>query len=721
LVVLAAPGAGAGTVVGRVTSLLDGGPLVAVRVRTSGVAVATNVGGRYVIPGLASGDHSLEFVRIGFLPATRRVTVGTADTVIVDVALEGSVIELPEVRVQAPSGPQPHGRNLSSLNLSGHALEERRSDTIAQTLENEPGMDSRTMGVAPARPVVRGLSGQRVTILADGAPTGDLSATSDDHALVLDALDARSVEVIRGPGALLYGPSSPGGVLNVEEGRIPTQRLTGASGEVALSGSSADRGGAGTARLTGPIGDIGAVLEMTARGANDLRTPAGELSNSDRRLFKGSAGLSWIGTSTRIGGWGEWHGTRYGIPGGFLGGHPNGVDIRLSQRRSVGRLEWSPSGSPARFELAGSWSHYFHEELESNGVCGVSFGLVTRGVAARAHFDRAGPGRTVVGVFGERRDSANGCLSFLPPTRESSAGIVALEEFQLRTTRVAVAARYDHREITPERETTSKAGLVRRRSFGGLTGSIGAVHPFGANIETSVTVARSFRPPALEELFSDGPHLAAYTYEVGNAELGSENGTTIDLAVAWSAPTHRVRLSGYLMDMPDYITPINTGELEYGPGEEGYLQRYQYAGVHARLAGAECDASWDPTDVFGLEMTASAVSAQRLPGDSVLERTPPANGRLSARFRSGTSIYRAAIRWGAAQNRTAEFESPTDGYALVDLSGEWNLVAGAARRVLRVVVENVADTSWRNHLSRLKDIQPEPGRNVRLELRLHWL
>ena len=35
---------------------------------------------------------------------------------------------------------------------------------------------------------------------------------------------------------------------------------------------------------------------------------------------------------------------------------------------------------------------------------------------------------------------------------------------------------------------------------------------------------KTFRAPGIEELFSDGPHLAVYSYEIGNAELEPENG-----------------------------------------------------------------------------------------------------------------------------------------------------------------------------------------------------
>ena len=45
------------------------------------------------------------------------------------------------------------------------------------------------------------------------------------------------------------------------------------------------------------------------------------------------------------------------------------------------------------------------------------------------------------------------------------------------------------------------------------------------------SIARSFRTPAIEELYSNGPHLASHSYEIGNPDLEAETGLGFDLFV----------------------------------------------------------------------------------------------------------------------------------------------------------------------------------------------
>src|SRR5690606_17934777 len=106
--------------------------------------------------------------------------------------------------------------------LSGQELTRRLDVTLASTLESEPGLAVTSVGPATSRPVIRGLGGDRVLVLEDGARVGDLSSSSSDHALSADPLNAQRIEVVRGPAALLYGSNAIGGVINLIREEIPT-------------------------------------------------------------------------------------------------------------------------------------------------------------------------------------------------------------------------------------------------------------------------------------------------------------------------------------------------------------------------------------------------------------------------------------------------------------------------------------------------------------------
>jgi iron complex outermembrane receptor protein len=155
----------------------------------------------------------------------------------------------------------------------------------------------------------------------------------------------------------------------------------------------------------------------------------------------------------------------YGIPGGFLGGHPKGVDIEIERSRYDGRLLIRDLGhGVAQVEAVGSYKSYYHEEIESTGSCGVAFGLVTHDALVRARLKEGGLlGGAVFGGSFQNRDLATACLSFLPRTDEQSLGGFGYKKWQLDAGDLEGALRWDRRVITPAERDSNKAGSSTRR------------------------------------------------------------------------------------------------------------------------------------------------------------------------------------------------------------------------------------------------------------------
>ena len=114
--------------------------------------------------------------------------------------------------------------------------------SIGETLQSQPGVTASSFGPTASRPILRGLSGERVRILVDGIGTLDLSSSDPDHQVTINPLTAERIEVLRGPSALLFGSSAIGGVVNVIDTRIPRSLPTGAIrlDGLAQLGSAAD-------------------------------------------------------------------------------------------------------------------------------------------------------------------------------------------------------------------------------------------------------------------------------------------------------------------------------------------------------------------------------------------------------------------------------------------------------------------------------------------------
>ena len=138
--------------------------------------------------------------------------------------------------------------------------------TIADTLSDEVGVAQRSMGRAVARPVIRGMGGDRLLILEDGERTGDKSASAADHAVAIDPSTAKNIKVIRGPASLIYGSNTLGGVIDVKRETIPqTLPLIALSQTSSFRVSRSIREVTATTGLTVPIGDIAWRLALNHR------------------------------------------------------------------------------------------------------------------------------------------------------------------------------------------------------------------------------------------------------------------------------------------------------------------------------------------------------------------------------------------------------------------------------------------------------------------------
>jgi iron complex outermembrane receptor protein len=164
--------------------------------------------------------------------------------------------------------------------LVGQELDKQLEMSLGATLESQPGVASRSFGPAPSRPVIRGLDGDRVQILQDGQRMGDLSSQSGDHGVTINPAAATRIDVVRGPATLLYGTNAIGGLVNVITEDIPTRPLEGSSGNVTFDIGSAARECRGHPRRNGRF-----VLHAGGGGrrSGDVKTPAGELDNSQSR------------------------------------------------------------------------------------------------------------------------------------------------------------------------------------------------------------------------------------------------------------------------------------------------------------------------------------------------------------------------------------------------------------------------------------------------------
>jgi iron complex outermembrane recepter protein len=711
---------------GVVADAATGAPLpgTLVRVIGQGRQDVAHEHGEFHLLNLPAGRHTVYFERIGYRQEVRTVDIGPREVVVLRVNMRASALVLPGIVVTGTPQAALGDEAVRPVHvLSGQELARRLDPTLAATLQNEPGMAVTSIGPATARPVIRGLGGDRVLVLEDGARVGDLSSTSSDHALSVDPLNAQRIEVVRGPMALVYGGNAIGGVINVIRDEIPSSLPDRTTGMVSVQGQSMNSGLGAGGSAQSAAGEYAVRGEGSFRTGGDMRTPHGRLDNTQLRTYSFAAGVGRVTARGHGGVAYRYYDNAYGIPGGFVGSHPEGVDIEMRRHSVHGEAHLRRSFGPfSALDMSAKYTNYYHRELEAADIIGTEFGLLTAATEVIARHGPRGPFES--GAVGTRlswRDFAAGGSTQTPPSRERAAALFVVEEMKLGRMHLQGGARVDWHTIVPG-DTTRQLdiGDIRTRTFASVSGSLGVLYHISPIAAAGMSAARAYRTPDTGELFSQGPHLAAYSFEVGNPDLDAETGFGID---AWFRIGHE-RLNGevtaFRNSLTNYIYYRDTGARSRND-----LPVYQATGADAVLEGLEFAVTGELLRHLVLDGVASWVRGTLTTADRPLPMIPPLRGHLAARYeRPG---YFAGVTWRAAarQDRVAaeEFETPTPGFRTVDADAGYRWLALGRIHSLTLRLDNLTDAVVYDHLSRIRDRDtgahaPGPGRSASLIYRV---
>ena len=709
----------AGEIEGVVRDAETGAALAGVLVSVVGArpAATTHGDGSFHLSGLEAGVHTLRAERLGY--RTLMVEVTTEDVgAVVTIELTASPLDVGGLVVTGALTERTAAEALRPVNvLRGQDLQRRLQGTVAATLASEPGVAVTTMGPATARPVIRGLSGDRVLMLEDGVRSGDMSSSGPDHASALDAGSARRIEVVRGPAAILYGSNALGGVVNVIRDEVPSDVPHHPTGSVTLQGQSVMDAVSASGNVRTALTDrIPVRFEAGGRTAGDLSTPVGRLENTGVDTWNVGAGTAWVADQGYLGAAFRMMENDYGIPGGFVGGHEEGVRVEMRRLATKvdGRLEgeWGPFRS---LEVDGTYTWYRHLEIEPPDILGTFFKLQTTSGDVLGRHEGWGPFSS--GAVGARASLEDftfaGGLS-TPDTRRVSLAGYVFEEIDLDPVLVEAGLRYDWTRADPlQDDPDSDIGDIRDRTFHAASGSLGLLYRLPAGWTTGISVSRAFRTPDVNELYSEGPHLAAYAFEVGNPDLDNEVGTGVDVFVRLEGERVSAELTGFRNAISGYIYPAETGEMS--PVQ---LPIYQFRGDDAVLTGFESRLDWTVAGDLTLHGTASYVRGWRESDETPLPLIPPLQGRVGVEFERPAWFARAETVLAARQDRVDEFETATPGYVVFDASAGVRLTVAGRLHTLTLSGENLTDRAYRNHLSRVKEIMPEAGRGLSLTYRV---
>ena len=654
----------------------------------------------------------------------------------------------------SPIAHPEHESIIAASVLTEDELASRGEASIGELLRREPGISSTFFGPAASRPVIRGLSGDRVSVLDSGIGSIDASSVSDDHAVAVEPATAERIEIVRGAATLYYGSSAAGGVVNVFDGRIPNAVPEGGvDGGLRTSFGSVDDGveAAGGADIhLGKLGGADLVFHGDGfyRKTDDYSIPGfaesealraaeaaaagpgaddddeevfGVVENSDIETKGGAAGASLIFDDGFIGFSGKFLRSNYGVPGAHhhedddmgVGAvdddEEETVRIALEQDRYDVMGEYN--GGFLIFDtikLRAGYADYVHRELEGTEI-GTTF--KNEGYEGRIEFIEQAFGnfRGASGVQFKRRDfEAIGDEAFTPPNITNQLGVFTVREYEKDNWHIQISGRYEHTDLEAK-----SVNLQRSFDAFSISGGVG-VEP-NENLFIGLNILRTERAPAPEELFSDGPHLATNAFEVGDPTLNKEIARGID--TTFHAELGRVSLTvnGFYTDYKDFIALIPNGDID------DELPVFEFIARDAVYKGFETEVEADLFSLGAFDVSGRAqvdfVRAKFKNGAGDAPRIPPLRSILGLEATSPYIDMRGEVEIAAEQNNIAAFELPTEGYTLVNLAATWRPGGEDHGLSVQLRADNVTNEEARLATSFLKDVAPLPGRNIKLTLR----
>jgi iron complex outermembrane receptor protein len=632
--------------------------------------------------------------------------------------------------------------------VSGESLTRDLRPSLGETLARQPGVSATSFGPSASRPVLRGFQGERIRVLTDGLGNLDASNTSVDHAVAINPLTADRIEVLRGPAALLFGSAAIGGVVNVIDARIPRHvpdEAVHAEG-ILTYGSAADErsinaavdvpiGGHFVVHLDGNYGktddlEIGGYVltrelrdrataspDPAIRALADLR---GRLPNTASETSDVAAGAAWIDGQNNVGFSVNRYDSLYGVPIRFsldpaIEAEAPRLDLRQTREDFRAEID-TGEGFLDQIRFRAGHSQYRHFELEENGDVATTFR--NRGWEARlegVQSTRGGWGGGFGAQYYHRDSEVEGDEKFLPANHSQQFGLFTLQTLDLDAFKAEAGARFEHSDLHADADADI-GNPALDRSFDAISASAGGSIALMTGLRFGLNGSYSERAPSAEELFANGPHAGTQAFEIGNPDFDKERSFGLEATLrghwdgfSFGASVFHSWFSGYIDEQP-------TGQIRDD------LPVFQFFQEKARYFGVEFEGSARIARIGGFTLNADVVAdyvRASITGGDPVPRIPPFRILAGLEAQSDRVTGRVEVEQVADQDRIAAFETPTDGYTMVNASLSFRPFRDNDSSIM-LSANNLFDVDARRAASVLKDYAPLAGRDIRIIARVSF-
>lgn len=701
-------------------------PAVQVHIPELHLGTLSDSAGHFALTVRLAGLFTVQFSRLGYEQAFQQVELRPDSVTQVDVVLQQGLLELRDVNVVGTQVSDPRSTSRAVSTLSVDEMRERGALSLGDAVAKLPGVAQLTTGAGISKPVIRGLSGNRVQVNVLGQRF-DNQQWQDEHGLGLSDLGVDRVQVIKGPAALQYGSDAIGGVLNVlEEKPAPV----GTTEQQARLGLMSNTGG-----LTAAYGIRSTSTRRWWRltaGAEDHADYAAaadaRVRNSRFAMYNAKAGLGWNR--------GHWNSANHVHVSFSRFGFVFDTLERTTPDARYSRTFNGPYHQVG-FVVLGSENTWHGARTKWNVNAGISVNRRQEQEGGdRISLDMLlGSASALVQSTTRMRDDASwsnglslllqrntnfGSRIIIPDAGVQEAGIFSYYRRRSGKATVEGGLRFDDRRIrtfsTLNLNPPTSPVAPFDRNWTALNGSLGLAWDPMVPLNVKAHVSSGYRSGNLAELGSNGLHEGTFRYEVGDPQLRVEQNLCAELGFTWRWREQvEVTATAFRNRFFDYIHLVPTGTEYLGFP----IHRFEQQG--ALLTGGEAGLDVHPKVLRHWGLTCSYATVRGRTDDGAALPFMPAD-RLRAEL-AWNPRPDAWLRFGvvqvAAQDRPARFERASPAYTLYNLSAGFVLHGAEHPLKVSLFCNNITDVRYVDHLSRFKYLGLlDMGRNVGIALQL---
>lgn len=710
-----------GTIVDKDNNPISGATIILPELHKETVS---NEKGNYTINAIPNGNHKVIISFIGYATQSKSVSF-SSNTVVVDITLLESEEHMDEVIVSTAFNKLQSQNVMKVEHQSVKELQQKGATTLIEGLSTIPGVSQVSTGVSIGKPVIRGLSGNRVLLYTQGVRLEN-QQFGEEHGLGLNDAGVESVEVIKGPASLLYGSDALGGVLyfNPEKFAAPNT-VKGNFNQKFFSnthGSSSDFGVGTSSEKWKFLTRLKYDTHSDYKTADSNRVTNTRFNETD---FKTALGFSNSRVSSTI---------RYNFNKLNLGIPEEGFVVQTTDkkpefpRQGVKNhvVSWNNTFYLNRSKLEANAGFIANDrsEFEDSNIPVLNMKLNTFNYDAKYYLPKFGKVESIFGVQGMSQTNRNfGEEILIPDADVNDFGVfgTALTEWEKHTLQAGL--RFDNRKITTQiHGTEGEEGYFQSidKSFSSFNASLGYRNNSNENFIFRLNLASGFRAPNLAELTSNGVHEGSNRYEIGNAELKNEQNIQADVNVEFKSSHFEFFVNGFYNQINNYIFIQPTGTVIDDNNVYNYVQD------NAQLYGGEAGIHFHPHPLDWLHFTSSFESVTGKRSSSEYLPLLPANkinAGLRAEFNDGKTFKGNFISFNMEhffqQNKSGQFETKTNDYTLLNMAVGGKMALSKVAIELHFNINNLLNRNYVSHLSRLKtDGIPNMGRNIVFGLNL---